>query len=85
MGHAAADCSASRPTGQCLRGRYPFASASGPAIADDGETPIGSVHIVDLPDPDRARAVPTPDGYADIEVHNWRFGGRPSGREDDRG
>jgi uncharacterized protein len=25
-----------------------------------------------------ARAVLTPDRYADIESHNWQFGGRPS-------
>ncbi|MFF3784160.1 YciI family protein [Streptomyces sp. NPDC001933] len=30
--------------------------ARGPTFADDGETPTGSVHIVDLPDPAAARA-----------------------------
>ena len=29
-------------------------------------------------DADTARAVLTRDRYADIEVHNWAFGGRPS-------
>jgi uncharacterized protein YciI len=92
--------------------------ARGPAIADDGDTPAGSVHILGLPDPaaarafafnepyyqagvyrdvllrrwsntlgrtmalirapdpDTARAILTPGRYADIEVHNWQFGGR---------
>jgi uncharacterized protein len=35
--------------------------ARGPAFADDGDTPTGSVHVVDLPGPDTARAVLTPD------------------------
>jgi uncharacterized protein YciI len=30
--------------------------ARGPTLADDGDTPTGSVHIVDLPDPAAARA-----------------------------
>ena len=30
--------------------------ARGPTLAGDGETPTGSVHIVDLPDPTTARA-----------------------------
>ncbi|MGW3873926.1 hypothetical protein ACWD95_32270, partial [Streptomyces sp. NPDC005069] len=28
--------------------------------------------------PDTARAILTADRYADSEVHNWQFGGRPS-------
>lgn len=48
-------------------------TARGPTLADDGDTPTGSVQ-----DPDTARAILTPDRYADIEVHNWQFGGRPS-------
>src|SRR5690349_8540548 len=112
--------------------------ARGPTLAADGDTPTGSVHIVDLPgsaaarafafdepgyqagvyrdvllrrwhntlgrtlldfprgrtcgtrylvlglgtavltrapDPDTAGAVLAPGRYADIEVHNWQFGG----------
>ncbi len=30
------------------------------------------------PDPDTARAILTPDRYADIEAHSGQFGGRPS-------
>jgi hypothetical protein len=33
--------------------------------------------LVRAPDPERARAVLNLDRYADIEVHNWQFGGRP--------
>jgi uncharacterized protein len=34
--------------------------------------------LLRAPDPDKARAILTPDRYADIEVHSWQFGGRPS-------
>jgi uncharacterized protein len=34
--------------------------------------------LVRAPGSDMARAILTPDQYADIEVHNWQFGGRPS-------
>jgi hypothetical protein len=39
---------------------------------------LGTAVLVRAPDPDTARAILTPDRYADIEVHNWQFGGRPS-------
>jgi uncharacterized protein len=52
--------------------------AYGPLLSDDGATWLGTAVLVRAPDPDKARAVLTPDGYADIEVHNWAFGGRPS-------
>ena len=50
--------------------------AYGPLLADDGTTWPGTAVLVQAPDPDTARAVVTPDGYADIEVHDWAFGGR---------
>ncbi|WP_067170158.1 YciI family protein [Microtetraspora niveoalba] len=50
--------------------------AYGPLLSDDGETWLGTAVLVRAPDADAARAVLTPDRYADIEVHNWRFGGR---------
>jgi len=50
--------------------------AYGPLLADDGTTWLGTAVLVRAPDPDAARAVLTPDRYADIEVHNWQFGGR---------
>jgi hypothetical protein len=34
--------------------------------------------LVRARDPDTARAILTPDRYADVEVHSWQFGGRPS-------
>jgi uncharacterized protein YciI len=50
--------------------------AYGPLLSDDGITWLGTAVLVRAPDPDTARAVLTADRYADIEVHNWRFGGR---------
>jgi uncharacterized protein len=52
--------------------------AYGPLLSDDGATWLGTVALVRAPDPDTARTVLTRDRYADIEVHNWQFGGRPS-------
>ncbi|MFD3698853.1 YciI family protein [Streptomyces sp. NPDC058646] len=50
--------------------------AYGPLLSDDGATWLGTAALVRAPDPDAARAVLTPDRYADIEVHDWEFGGR---------
>lgn len=52
--------------------------AYGPLLSDDGATWLGTAALVQAPDPDTARAILTQDRYADIEVHNWQFGGRPS-------
>jgi uncharacterized protein YciI len=52
--------------------------AYGPLLSDDGTTELGMAVLVRAPDPDKARAVLSPDGYAGIEVHNWQSGGRPS-------
>lgn len=52
--------------------------AYGPLLSDDGATWVGTAVLVQASDPDKARAVLTPDRYADIEVHDWAFGGRPS-------
>jgi uncharacterized protein YciI len=51
--------------------------AYGPLLADDGATWLGTAALVRAPDSDTARAILTPDRYADIEVHHWQFGGRP--------
>ena len=51
--------------------------AYGPLLSDAGTSWLGTAALVRAPDPDTARAVLTSDGYADVEVHNWRFGGRP--------
>ncbi|MEU3464029.1 YciI family protein [Streptomyces sp. NPDC006733] len=50
--------------------------AYGPLLSDDGDTWLGTAALVRAPDADTARAVLTADRYADIEVHNWQFGGR---------
>ncbi|MFI6444395.1 YciI family protein [Kitasatospora sp. NPDC050543] len=52
--------------------------AYGPLLSDDGATWLGTAVLVRAPDPLTARAILTPGRYADIEVHNWQFGGRPS-------
>lgn len=52
--------------------------ARGPTLADDGEAPTGSVHIVDLPDPAAARAFAFDEpgwqagAYRDVLVRRWR-------------
>jgi len=69
--------------------------ARGPTFADDGETPTGSVHILDLPDPAAARAFAFDEPnyqagvYRDVLLRRWRNTlGRtmwdfPGGRGDD--
>jgi uncharacterized protein len=52
--------------------------AYGPLLSDNGATWLGTAALLRAPDPDKARAILTPDGYAAIEVHSWQFGGRPS-------
>jgi uncharacterized protein YciI len=50
--------------------------AYGPLLSDDGDTWLGTAVLLRAADPDTARAVLTADRYADIEVHDWEFGGR---------
>src|ERR1700709_211680 len=51
--------------------------ARGPTLADDGDTPAGSVHIVDLPDPAAARAFAFDEPnyqagvYRDVLLRRW--------------
>ena len=52
--------------------------AYGPLLSDDGATWLGTAVLLRAADPDAARAVLTANAYADIEVHAWQFGGRPS-------
>ncbi len=52
--------------------------AFGPLLSDDGGAWLGTAALVGAPDPDTARATLTAGCYASIEVHSWRFGGRPS-------
>ncbi|MFE7840107.1 YciI family protein [Streptomyces sp. NPDC057474] len=52
--------------------------ARGPTFGEDGETPAGSVHIVDLPDPVVARAFAFDEPnqqagvYRDVLLRRWR-------------
>jgi uncharacterized protein YciI len=54
--------------------------ARGPLVTDDGEQPIGSVLLLDVPDMDAARAFMEQEPfysngvYKDINFHRWRFG-----------
>ncbi|MEV2248227.1 YciI family protein [Streptomyces sp. NPDC049970] len=50
--------------------------AYGPLLSGDGDTWLGTAVLLRAPDPETARAVLTADRYADIEVHDWEFGGR---------
>jgi uncharacterized protein YciI len=50
--------------------------AYGPLLSDDGAAWLGTAALVRAPNPAVARAVLTPGRYAEIEVHNWEFGGR---------
>ena len=52
--------------------------AYGPLLSDDGATWLGTAVLARAPDPGTARAILTAGRYADIEVHAWQFGGRPS-------
>ena len=52
--------------------------AFGPLLADDGTTWLGTAALVRAASPEAARAVLAGDEYAEIEVHRWQFGGRPS-------
>ncbi|WOX15159.1 YciI family protein [Streptomyces sp. N50] len=52
--------------------------AYGPLLSDDGAAWLGTAALLRAPDPETARAVLTRHRYADIEVHDWQFGGRPA-------
>ncbi|WBB65745.1 hypothetical protein [Micromonospora sp. WMMD812] len=52
--------------------------AYGPLLADNGTTWLGTAVLLRAPNVDSARAVLSADRYADVEVHNWQFGGRSS-------
>jgi uncharacterized protein len=50
--------------------------AYGPLLSDDGAAWLGTAALIRARDPGGARSILTPDRYAGIEVHRWRFGGR---------
>jgi hypothetical protein len=52
--------------------------AYGPLLSDDGTVRVGTAVLLRATGLAEARAVLAPDRYAEIEVHDWAFGGRPS-------
>lgn len=52
--------------------------ASGPLLSDDGSMTLGAAVLLEAPDAAGAREVLTANQHVGIEVHKWRFGGRPS-------
>ena len=52
--------------------------AYGPLQSDDGATWLGTAALVRAPEPESARAILTAHAYAEVEVHPWQFGGRPT-------
>jgi uncharacterized protein len=52
--------------------------AFGPLLSDNGTTWLGTAALVRAADLETAGAILTSGRYADIEVCNWQFGGRPS-------
>jgi uncharacterized protein YciI len=52
--------------------------AYGSLLSDDGAVALGTAALLRAPDRDTARAVLDSRAYAEVEVHNWQFGGRPS-------
>ncbi|MGA4686542.1 YciI family protein [Micromonospora sp. AB353] len=52
--------------------------AYGPLLSDDGVRWLGTAALVRAVDSDEARAVLAADRYAELEVQNWTFGGRPA-------
>ncbi|MFE5812675.1 YciI family protein [Streptomyces sp. NPDC056479] len=50
--------------------------AYGPLLSDDGTAWLGTAALVRASDAATARAVLTADLYAEVEVHDWEFGGR---------
>ena len=50
--------------------------AYGPLLSDDGSAWLGTAALVRAPDKAAARTVLDAGRYAEVEVHNWAFGGR---------
>nr|WP_079658963.1 hypothetical protein [Streptomyces sp. 3214.6] len=67
---------ASPPTAGLGPGHTSELIAYGPLLADDSTTWLGTAALLRAPNPATARALLTSDRYADVEVHNWQFGGR---------
>lgn len=52
--------------------------ACGPLLSDDGSLVLGAAILLEAPDAATARDMLAADRYDGVEVHQWRFGGRPS-------
>ncbi|GLY81617.1 YciI family protein [Actinoallomurus iriomotensis] len=58
--------------------------AHGPLLSEDGADWMGTASLVELPDRDAAETLVRQDPFARaglyerVEVHDWRFGGRPA-------
>jgi uncharacterized protein len=56
----------------------------GPLLSDDGAEWVGSAMLVELPDRAAVEAMLADEPYvraglyADVEIHDWQFGGRPA-------
>jgi uncharacterized protein len=73
-----ADADADADADDVPSGREEDLIAYGPLLSDSGDAWLGDAALVRAPDPAAARAILIPERYADIEVHNWQFGGRDS-------
>jgi len=49
----------------------------GTLLSDDASLALGAGVLLEAPDEDDARSILSDDRYTGIEVHQWRFGGRP--------
>ena len=68
---------AARPVGRAPKvPDAPDLIAFGPLLSDDGEYWLGTIAMLRARSADEARAALPGDGYAEVEVHQWRFGGR---------
>lgn len=52
--------------------------AFGPMLSDDAALVLGVATLLEAPDADAARDMLSADRYVGVEVHQWRFGGRPT-------
>jgi hypothetical protein len=46
-------------------------------LSDDGSVTVGAAVLLEAPDAEQAGEVLPTDRYVGVEVHRWRFGGRP--------
>ncbi|MFK0151983.1 YciI family protein [Streptomyces sp. NPDC090499] len=76
LGPVHADGAAGEPGGLPAGTDHDDLIAFGPLLSDDGTTWVGTAALVRAADRDRALGVLAPVRYADVEVHEWEFGGR---------